>query len=129
MMADLRLSCSSGDGRTFPVIQPFANFSGIALIDADPYLGGDAQWYVNQVSLFGLVVSHNVLHIRVKNNFYRSLRNIVLDLRTLPVASGVNGIHWQVSQATLISRLRILMSQDASTNQVGMFMVRACLTI
>ncbi|KAH7099919.1 glucan 1,3-beta-glucosidase [Auriculariales sp. MPI-PUGE-AT-0066] len=93
-----------GDGRNWPTIQPFANFSGIALIDADPYLGGDAQYYVNQ------------------NNFYRSLRNIILDLRTLPVSSGVNGIHWQVSQATLISGLRILMSQDASTNQVGMFM-------
>ncbi|KZV89437.1 glycoside hydrolase family 55 protein [Exidia glandulosa HHB12029] len=93
-----------GDGRNPPTLLAAANFSGIALIDADPYLGGDAQWYVNQ------------------NNFYRSLRNFVVDLTPLPVSSGVNGLHWQVSQATSISNLRIEMSRDASTNQVGMFM-------
>ncbi|KAH7098261.1 glucan 1,3-beta-glucosidase, partial [Auriculariales sp. MPI-PUGE-AT-0066] len=95
-----------GDGRSWPTIQPFSNFTGAALIDAafvlrayasiDPDLGNDVHYYVNQ------------------NNFYRSLRNIILDLRTLP--------YLLVSQATLISGLRILMSEDASTNQVGMWM-------
>ncbi|EJD46953.1 glucan 1,3-beta-glucosidase [Auricularia subglabra TFB-10046 SS5] len=93
-----------GDGRNPPTLLAASNFSGIALIDADPYIDGGAQWYINQ------------------NNFYRSLRNIVVDLRQLPVSSGVNGLHWQVSQATSISNLRIEMSRDASTNQVGMFM-------
>lgn len=93
-----------GDGRNPPTLLAASNFSGIALIDADPYLGGDAQYYVNQ------------------NNFYRSLRNFVVDLRPLPVNSGVNGLHWQVSQATSISNLRIELSRDPATQQVGMFM-------
>jgi hypothetical protein len=36
------------------------------------------------------------------NNFYRSVRNIVLDLRGGP-AGGVTGFHWQVSQGTLFA--------------------------
>jgi glucan 1,3-beta-glucosidase len=49
------------------------------VIDADPYLAGGAQWYTNQ------------------NNFYRSVRNFVIDLRQGPSA-GATALHWQVSQ-------------------------------
>ncbi|EJD39742.1 glucan 1,3-beta-glucosidase [Auricularia subglabra TFB-10046 SS5] len=96
-----------GDARNPPSLLAAANFSGIGLIDADPYTGGNGgaeQYYANQ------------------NNFYRSLRNLVIDMRQLPVQSTVNGLHWQVSQSTSISNLRIEMSRDPATGQVGMFM-------
>ena len=111
----------TGDGRNWPVIKAAANFSGEAVIDAgeriiscpiilhanavsDPYTGS-GQYYVNQ------------------NNFYRSLRNFVLDMTALPVTSTLNGIHWQVSQATTISGFKILMSTASNTGQTGIWMV------
>ncbi|KAH7104876.1 glucan 1,3-beta-glucosidase [Auriculariales sp. MPI-PUGE-AT-0066] len=81
-----------------------ADFVGMAIIDADPYKDGGISTWVNQ------------------NNFYRSLRNLVVDMTQLPVDSGIWGIHWQVSQATSIYNLRVEMSKDPATTHMGMFM-------
>lgn len=81
-----------------PTILASANFTGPALIDGNP------GWFVPQ------------------NNFYRSIRNFVIDLRSLPSTRAMNGIHWQVSQATSIYNVRIEMSRDANTNHVGLWM-------
>ena len=72
------------------------------------------------------------------NNFYRSIRDVVVDTRNIPVASVINAIHWcaslpsacscsdsfvrQVSQATSIYNVRIEMPRDASTGHVGIWM-------
>lgn len=82
-----------------PTIIASTNFTGAALIDGNPN-----NYYVNQ------------------NNFYRSIRNFVLDMRQLPIALVMNGIHWQVSQATSIYNVRIEMSRDSSTGHVGLWM-------
>jgi hypothetical protein len=56
-----------GDADNKPVIKPMKGFIGIALIDTDFYIPGKdgANWWVNQ------------------NNFYRQIRNFVLDMREM----------------------------------------------
>ncbi|KAH7103600.1 glucan 1,3-beta-glucosidase [Auriculariales sp. MPI-PUGE-AT-0066] len=82
-----------------PTIIASANFTGPALIDGNPN-----YYYVNQ------------------NNFYRSIRNFVVDMREIPTATTMNAIHWQVSQATSIYNVRIEMSRLPNTGHVGIWM-------
>ena len=76
--------------------------------DADPYIpgGGGAQWFVNQ------------------NNFFRSVRNFVIDLRQMPPSASATGLHWQVSQATSLMNIRVEMSIEAGNNHQGAFWTR-----
>lgn len=92
-----------GDAKNLPVLKASSNFAGIAVLDADPYGNGGVNWYVNQ------------------NNFFRSARNFIIDLRSAPVA-GATGIHWQVSQATSLMNIRVEMSTASGNNHQGMFM-------
>ncbi|CAE6477166.1 unnamed protein product [Rhizoctonia solani] len=95
-----------GDAKNPPTLLAAASFTGIAVIDADPYIpgGGGAQWWVNQ------------------NNFFRSTRNFIIDLRRVPAANSATGLHWQVSQATSLVNVRVEMSQAAGNNHQGIFM-------
>ncbi|PIL24167.1 hypothetical protein GSI_13920 [Ganoderma sinense ZZ0214-1] len=95
-----------GDAHTPPKLLADPAFAGMAVIDADPYIpgGGGAQWYVNQ------------------NNFFRSVRNFVIDLTRTPVAATSTGIHWQVSQATSIMNVVFEMSTDPNTGHQGIWM-------
>lgn len=40
-----------GDAVTLPTLKAAAGFTGMAVIDSDPYLDGGANWYTNQVSI------------------------------------------------------------------------------
>ncbi|CAL1705010.1 unnamed protein product [Somion occarium] len=95
-----------GDARNPPTLLAAPNFSGIAVIDADPYIpgGNGEQWFVNQ------------------NNFFRSVRNFVIDLRQMPASASATGLHWQVSQATSLMNVRVEMSTAAGNNHQGIFM-------
>ncbi|KAG9074861.1 hypothetical protein FRC06_010419 [Ceratobasidium sp. 370] len=95
-----------GDAKNPPTLLAAASFSGMAVIDADPYIpgGGGAQYWVNQ------------------NNFFRSTRNFVIDLRRMPASASATGLHWQVSQATSLINVRVEMSQAAGNNHQGIFM-------
>ncbi|EIM83048.1 exo-beta-1-3-glucanase [Stereum hirsutum FP-91666 SS1] len=95
-----------GDARVLPTLKAAASFVGMAVIDADPYIpgGGGAQWYVNQ------------------NNFYRSVRNIRIDLTAMPASASATGLHWQVSQATSLYNVVVDMSTAAGNNHQGIFM-------
>lgn len=75
-----------GDAVTVPTIKATAGFTGIALIDSDPYADGGINWYTNQ------------------NNFFRQVRNFIIDTTLMPVGSGA-GIHWQVAQATSLQNI------------------------
>lgn len=74
--------------------------------DADPYIpgGNGAQYYQNQ------------------NNFFRIVRNFVIDLRLMPATSSATGLHWQMSQSTALTNVVVHMSQDSATNHQGIFM-------
>lgn len=39
-----------GDAKKLPTLKATSGFAGIAVIDADPYLAGGANMYVNQVN-------------------------------------------------------------------------------
>lgn len=94
-----------GDALNLPVIKGMADFSGMALIDADPYTNRGKSWYTNQ------------------NNFFRSIRNFVVDLTEIPKGSGA-GIHWQVGQATSLQNIRFEMVKGGgdANKQQGIFM-------
>jgi len=94
-----------GDYNRPPTLKASSKFSGMAVIDSDPYLAGGANWYTNQ------------------NNFFRQVRNFVIDLTSLPMSSGT-GIHWQVAQATSLTNIVINMVQGggSSNKQQGIFM-------
>ncbi|KAL9131334.1 MAG: hypothetical protein Q9217_000713 [Psora testacea] len=93
-----------GDAVTLPTIKASPNFQGIAVIDSDPYADGGVNWYTNQ------------------NNFFRQVRNFVIDLTAMPATAGA-GIHWQVAQATSLQNIRFEMIKGGSNNkQQGIFM-------
>ena len=93
-----------GDATNLPTIKADPGFKGMAVIDSDPYDDRGANWYTNQ------------------NNFYRQIRNFVIDLTAMPADQGA-GIHWQVAQATSLQNIRFEMVQGGSNNkQSGIFM-------
>jgi len=90
-----------GDAVTLPTLKALPSFQGMAVIDTDPYLDSGANWYTNQ------------------NNFYRQVRNFVIDLTAMPSTSGA-GIHWQVAQATSLQN--IIFNMVKGSTQKGIFM-------
>ncbi|PPQ70273.1 hypothetical protein CVT26_014562 [Gymnopilus dilepis] len=96
-----------GDAKNPPTLLASASFAGMAVIDADPYIpnGGGAQWYTNQ------------------NNFFRSVRNFVIDVRQVPATNNQGtGIHWQVAQATSLMNIVFFMSTASNTAHQGIWM-------
>ncbi|TRM62679.1 glycoside hydrolase family 55 protein [Schizophyllum amplum] len=92
-----------GDATAPPTLLASADFAGMAMIDADPSENGES-WYVNQ------------------NNFFRSVRNFVIDTTQVPSANAVTGIHWQVAQATSLANVRFEMSAEDDTVHQGIWM-------
>jgi glucan 1,3-beta-glucosidase len=93
-----------GDATAPPTLKASAGFTGMAVIDSDPYENG-ANWYVNQ------------------NNFFRQVRNFVIDITAMPSSTGAC-IHWQVAQATSLQNIVFNMNTDTSSAnaQKGIFM-------
>ncbi|KAL8689591.1 MAG: hypothetical protein Q9218_004766 [Villophora microphyllina] len=93
-----------GDAVHIPTLKAAPSFQGIAVIDSDPYDSTGANWYTNQ------------------NNFFRQVRNFVIDLTAMPATAGA-GVHWQVAQATSLQNIRFEMVKGGDNNkQVGIFM-------
>ena len=92
-----------GDATNLPVLKAAPSFAGMAVIDSDPYADGGVNWYTNQ------------------NNFYRQIRNFVIDLTAMPATQGA-GIHWQVAQATSLQNIVFNMVEGADSKQQGIFM-------
>lgn len=95
-----------GDAKNPPTLLASQNFSGLAVIDADPYIpnGWGAQWFTNT------------------DNFFRSARNLIIDLRQIPSKNSAIALHWQVSQATSLINVVVEMSTDSGTQHQGIFM-------
>jgi hypothetical protein len=94
-----------GDAANPPTLLAAPEFEGMAVLDADPYEDDGANWFTNQ------------------NNFFRQVRNLVIDLTQMPMTRGA-GIHWQVAQATSLQNIRFEMVRDTSAEnkQLGIFM-------
>ncbi len=94
-----------GDATNLPVVRGLPKFFGIGLFDSDRYYAGGSNWYTNQ------------------NNFYRQIRNFVLDLTLMPPSYSGHGIHWQVAQATSLQNIVFNMVVGGESNkQQGIFM-------
>ncbi|CAK7236915.1 hypothetical protein SBRCBS47491_009798 [Sporothrix bragantina] len=94
-----------GDALSPPTLLASAGFTGMAVVDSDPYDNTGTNWWVNQ------------------NNFFRQVRNFVIDLTQMPFTAGA-GVHWQVAQATSLQNIVFNMRTDGGTSnkQVGIFM-------
>ncbi|KAJ5131227.1 uncharacterized protein N7515_007266 [Penicillium bovifimosum] len=94
-----------GDAAELPVIKASPKFAGMAVIDSDPYEDNGDNWFTNQ------------------NNFFRAIRNLVIDLTSMPPSVGA-GIHWQVGQATSLQNIRFEMVKGGgdANKQQGIFM-------
>ncbi|KAF3930408.1 hypothetical protein AA313_de0209493 [Arthrobotrys entomopaga] len=92
-----------GDPTKLPRIKATSGFQGIALIDPDPYTA-NGQWHTPQ------------------NNFYRVVRNFILDTTSIPASTGGTGIHWRVAQATSLQNLVFQSNNAAGTKHQGIWM-------
>ncbi|KAG9094875.1 hypothetical protein FS749_011622 [Ceratobasidium sp. UAMH 11750] len=93
-----------GNPKCLPTLLASKNFNGTSgVVDADPYFPNGTNWYINQ------------------NNFFRSVRNFIIDLREVPANTTMNGIHWQVSQATSLTNVQFEMSRAPGNNHQGIF--------
>ncbi|KAK3725363.1 hypothetical protein LTR37_000333 [Vermiconidia calcicola] len=94
-----------GDATQPPTLLASSNFEGMAVIDADPYLYATGEnWFTNQ------------------NNFFRQVRNFVIDIRQWGGGLAGAGIHWQIAQATSLQNIVFELSDDPATKQQGIFM-------
>ena len=96
-----------GDANNLPTIMATSGFYGIGLFDSDVYLPYGYSWYTNQ------------------NNFYRQIRNFVLDITNVDPTRPVHCIHWQVAQATSLQNIVMNMaigSLGDKSQQLGIFM-------
>jgi hypothetical protein len=94
--------------------------------DADPYLqgvsnpdGSGINWWNNQnVGVVCLLFLRTSL-ISAAKNFFRSVRNFVIDVTRVPPSVAATGIHWQVGQATSLINIDFKMSAAAGTKHQG----------
>lgn len=100
-----------GDAKNPPTLTMSAAFSNSgtgydAAIEADPYIpgGNGANYWTNQ------------------NNFFRSVRNFIIDTTAVPVGTQAIGIHWQVAQATSLQDITVKMSAASGTKHIGIYM-------
>ncbi|KAF8072070.1 exo-beta-1,3-glucanase [Lyophyllum atratum] len=95
-----------GDAKNRPTLKAAGNFVGIAVIDSDFYIpgGNGGEWYVPV------------------NNFFRSVRNFIIDTTSMPPDQYGTGLHWQVGQATSLINVHVEMSQVAGNRHQGIFM-------
>lgn len=91
-----------GNPNCLPVIKATSNFTGIALIDGDPY-------------------GANGLSYGATNVFWRQVRNFILDQTNIPITSATFGIHWPTGQATSLQNIAFHMSSANGTQHQGLF--------
>ncbi|GLI75810.1 hypothetical protein PoHVEF18_004076 [Penicillium ochrochloron] len=92
-----------GNPNSIPVIKATPGFTGLGLIDGDQYQSdGNQGWGSTNV-------------------FFRQIRNLKLDLTSIPASSAATGIHWPTGQATSIQNVQIAMSSASGTQHQGIF--------
>ncbi|KAJ6648844.1 Glucan 1,3-beta-glucosidase, partial [Pseudolycoriella hygida] len=93
-----------GNANNPPRIIAAPNFSGMAIFDSNPYDNQGNNWFQNQ------------------SNFFRQVRNFIIDMTRTPSASSTRGVHWQVAQATSLVNLEFNMSTEPGTGHQGIWM-------
>lgn len=92
-----------GDPLCMPVLKAAANWTGgFGMIDGDAYTEKGLAW-------IGV------------NIFFRQIRNIVLDMTSVPPNVTMTGIHWPTAQVTSITNVVFYMSDAPGTQHQGLF--------
>lgn len=91
-----------GDPTNPPTLKATAGFAGFGLIDGNPYYTSELNW----ISV---------------NNFYKEVRNFVIDTTNIAPGTAATGIHWPTSQATKLQNLVFRMPTAAGVVHVGLF--------
>ncbi|KAK4141196.1 pectate lyase superfamily protein-domain-containing protein [Dichotomopilus funicola] len=100
-----------GDPTNLPVIKAAASFVGLGVISTDVYVpnggtgidGNSKEWYINTA------------------NFYRQIRNFVIDITATDQGAYVAALHYQVAQATSLTNIKFIASQNAGTTQQAIY--------
>ncbi|KAL8829346.1 MAG: hypothetical protein Q9170_006207 [Blastenia crenularia] len=98
-----------GNPNNLPIIKAASNFSASAVIDGNPYLPGNAD---HPGGFPGWKAS---------NVFYRQIRNLVVDVTSVPTNSSIQCLHWPTSQATSLQNMVFQMSQAKGNQHQGVF--------
>lgn len=102
---DLYYTQIVGDPTNRPIIRAASTFSkeSFGLIDTNPYLpNGALSW-------------------NSTNNFFRQIRNLIIDTTALPPEFPAVGIHWPSSQATSITNCAFYLSTVPGNRHTGLF--------
>ena len=91
-----------GDPNNMPVLKATASFSGLGLVDGDPYGSANPDYVTTNV-------------------FYRQVRNLVFDTTNIPAGTAATGIHWPTAQATSLQNCVFHLSQANPNSHVGVF--------
>jgi glucan 1,3-beta-glucosidase len=92
-----------GNPNSPATLKATSGFVGLGVIDGDQYQSSGNQGWGST------------------NVFYRQIRNLVIDLTSIPASSAATGIHWPTAQATSIQNVVIHMSQGSGTQHQGIF--------
>ncbi|KAJ5288874.1 Pectin lyase fold/virulence factor [Penicillium angulare] len=92
-----------GNPNSIPVLKATSGFTGLGMIDGDQYQSSGNQGWTST------------------NVFFRQIRNLKLDLTSIPGTTAATGIHWPVGQATSIQNVEIVMSAASGTQHQGIF--------
>ncbi|KAH8812142.1 pectate lyase superfamily protein-domain-containing protein [Xylogone sp. PMI_703] len=97
-----------GDANDRPTLVASSSFVGLGVLSTDEYSGGgtgidglDQEYYVNTA------------------NFYRQIRNIIIDITKAPDGQQVTCLHYQVAQATSLQNVELRAA--AGSSQTGMY--------
>ncbi|KAJ7737441.1 glycoside hydrolase family 55 protein [Mycena maculata] len=93
-----------GDFNSKPHLVADPNFNGIAVIERTPMVYIACRFSI------------------VPQNFFRSVRNFVIDTTQMPANEYGTGIHWQVGQATSIINVDFLSNSASGTMHQGIYM-------
>ncbi|KAF2271266.1 pectin lyase-like protein [Westerdykella ornata] len=96
-----------GDAIDRTTLLAAASFVGLGVLSTDEYTGhsdpngSDQEWFINTA------------------NFYRQIRNVIIDIRRCQGPQTCAGLHYQVAQATSTQNLEIIAAPGSS--QIGIF--------
>lgn len=98
-----------GEANSRPTLLASESFVGLGVLSTDEYTGGgagsdgsDQQYYVSTA------------------NFYRQIRNVIIDIARTRDSQKVAGIHYQVAQATSTQNVDLIAAKGA-TGQRGIY--------
>ena len=94
-----------GNPNCLPTIVGSYNFTGLGLIDGDPYQ---------------LDVDGDLLY-EATNVFWRQVRNFVIDMTRISTTLYVAGAHWPTAQATSLQNMVFHMNSQTGTQHMGVY--------